>query len=1250
MALTSIGKDFITQAGVVIKGTSAVTSSTAQSGALQVNSGAAIAANLIVGTTASIYGPTTLYGSLTVNQPVTVNSTLNVTGQSTLAAVTATLLSATSVTVTGQSIFSTVTATLFTATSVTVNGNESITGSLNVTGQSTLAAVTATLFSATSITVTGNETIGGSLNVTGQSTLAAVTATLFSATSLTVTGSAGIGGIVTISQGSNPTGAANGTGALQVTNSGGAAIAGQLWVGGNTFLAGDLYVDGTQFIVNKHDIATVDNVLTLSSGTTSAALASGSGLQIGNTVTSQAYATFLYDGGTTPGYWYTANGLKINATTAASSTNTGALQVAGSIGVAGGAFVGGAVTASNFIGYLGGPGAGAIGTGANLYGGTTNGLGQLVYQSNANVTAFVSSGTNGQLLYLVGGIPVWTSPSGLSAGNASTASNIAAGLKDQIPYQTNPGQTTFSAGLTFNGTTFTATNIVANSNNNAINFTSTGGGALTVVGGATVTKDMWVGGNLNVAGNIYLDGIGLDTIQGTTGTFVNVSVTGTGVALTVPNGSVTIGQNLTATTAVITSLNASTSSNSANALYVQGGVGVDKSLKVSGDTWITGNLNVQGNITGTNVVINNLTGTNAQFYGDATGNGALYAGVLGYTPFAQTMAQFTGNFNGYMEVNVQNVNTGTKSSADVVVSADNVGTNNGYIDMGITNSNWDGTQPYSLGQILSPNDGYIMVGPNAVAGNGDLAFGTTTTGTNIKFVVAATSATVLLNQLAMTINPANTIASSTNTGVLVVYGGAGIAGSMYVGGIVTSTSHIINGTTNASSTNTGALQVFGGAGIGLGLVVGGTVTATNQVLTGTTNATNTTSGALQVAGGVGIGLNVNAGGSVTAGAGFYASGTYVTALTSGIVVDYAANNGRISVNTGSNLTFYTGGIGTTSTLVLNATGVVSVPSTINASSTNSGALQVSGGAGIAGSLYVGGLVTATTFYGALTGVATTATFAFSATTATNVAGGATGSIPIQVSPGVTGFIPLGTSGYVLTAGATTATWAASSSITAGNATTATNIGGFSAQQVLFQFTPGITTATSGLTYNLNNNQLSANNLLVSGITTSSGQLVANSGAVSNGTGSGALIVAGGAGITGAVNVGGTVYAGLQSAATGTPIYTFSGGNTAFATYTSPVLAGSSTVTLDSWTTSSYRTARYVIQIVDSGKVHVTEMTVFTDWTNVYMNQYGISTNQGELGAFDANNTSTVGTVTLTFTPSPAATAMTIKVSRLGITT
>jgi hypothetical protein len=53
----------------------------------------------------------------------------------------------------------------------------------------------------------------------------------------------------------------------------------------------------------------------------------------------------------------------------------------------------------------------------------------------------------------------------------------------------------------------------------------------------------------------------------------------------------------------------------------------------------------------------------------------------------------------------------------------------------------------------------------------------------------------------------------------------------------------------------------------------------------------------------------------------------------------------------------------------------------------------------------------------------------------NAAAGAAGSIPIQVSPGVTAFVPLGTSGYVLTAGNNTATWQAVSGLNSSSVVT-----------------------------------------------------------------------------------------------------------------------------------------------------------------------------------------------------------------------
>jgi hypothetical protein len=87
-----------------------------------------------------------------------------------------------------------------------------------------------------------------------------------------------------------------------------------------------------------------------------------------------------------------------------------------------------------------------------------------------------------------------------------------------------------------------------------------------------------------------------------------------------------------------------------------------------------------------------------------------------------------------------------------------------------------------------------------------------------------------------------------------------------------------------------------------------------------------------------------------------------------------------------------------------------------------------------------GVLTATSFSGAGTGLTGTASSlsiggnaatATSATTATNLAGGANGSVPYQTGSGATTFLAAGTDGYVLTQASGVPTWApaASSGIT-----------------------------------------------------------------------------------------------------------------------------------------------------------------------------------------------------------------------------
>lgn len=83
----------------------------------------------------------------------------------------------------------------------------------------------------------------------------------------------------------------------------------------------------------------------------------------------------------------------------------------------------------------------------------------------------------------------------------------------------------------------------------------------------------------------------------------------------------------------------------------------------------------------------------------------------------------------------------------------------------------------------------------------------------------------------------------------------------------------------------------------------------------------------------------------------------------------------------------------------------------------------------------------------------------SATTATNLAGGATGGIPYQTAAGATNFIGIGTLGQVLQSNGTTASWVSTSSLIAGTAYTATTILNGTAGQLVYQSAPGVTAFT-----------------------------------------------------------------------------------------------------------------------------------------------------------------------------------------------
>lgn len=55
---------------------------------------------------------------------------------------------------------------------------------------------------------------------------------------------------------------------------------------------------------------------------------------------------------------------------------------------------------------------------------------------------------------------------------------------------------------------------------------------------------------------------------------------------------------------------------------------------------------------------------------------------------SNTLANFRGNINNYLQINIQNRNSGSNASSDIVATAD-IGTDTtNYIDMGINSSNY----------------------------------------------------------------------------------------------------------------------------------------------------------------------------------------------------------------------------------------------------------------------------------------------------------------------------------------------------------------------------------------------------------------------------------------------------------------------------------------------------------------------------------------------------------------------------------
>jgi len=636
-------------------------------------------------------------------------------------------------------------------------------------------------------------------------------------------------------------------------------------------------------------------------------------------------------------------------TTTSTSTDTGALTVAGGVGIGGDLNVGGALHV--------GP----------IYDSGNRVVTSVIANSSTyiGITNLVSTGT--QTSFTIVNLGVQT----LTAGT-DTAINTSTG--EVIIWTTSTLQSVTDRG----STTTNAISIV-----NTTNSTSSTTGALVVSGGVGIGGDVWVGGVLyakdlgsptNRIGKIYLEGQTIDL----GGTLISTALDG-GMLIQKSNGDL---EKL-----ATRSLTLGSTGTGSVALSVVDGTLIIKSSTVNVEGLIT-----TGTVTATNIIVNGLTSSNSTNTGAlivAGGvgiGGSVYAGPI-YDSGNRVVTSVIASGSTYIGV-TDLISTGTQTSFTIV-------------NLGVQ------TLTAGTDTTVSSSTGTVTIWTTSTLQSVTNRGATTTNAISITNATASTS---------------------TTTGALIVTGGVGIGGNLYISGEIVAqkltieyttitttvvvTDDIIKtaNTTSSTGTYTGALVVGGGAGIGGDLYVGGFVnigqtstilgseiitTATignyasnsNASSTGTTSSflisnltisTSTNTGALIVTGGVGIGgaLYVNTT-SFIAGAEIITSATINTFASKTTII--AGTDTAINTSTGEVTIWTTSTLQSVTDRGSSTTNIILVNNVTESTSTDTGALIVTGGVGIGGALYVN-----TTSFAAGAEILTTGTIELYAVTLTGV--------------------------------------------------------------------------------------------------------------------------------------------------------------------------------------------------------------------------------------------------------------------------
>jgi hypothetical protein len=462
---------------------------------------------------------------------------------------------------------------------------------------------------------------------------------------------------------------------------------------------------------------------------------------------------------------------------------------------------------SNFVPYTGAT--------ANLN------LGSNSLETTGNITGAYILGNGSQLTSLTGGFvtgEVAFAATANTVAGANVSDQVANALVSGTVYTNAQPNITSVGTLTSLGVTgdVTSNYIIANGSSlsSITGANVTGEVAFAVaansVAGANVSGEVAFAAAANSVAGANVSGTVSSATSATTAASAN-AVAGANVSGTVANATFSTSANLSAYANIvtdaaqpnITSLGTLTSLTT-NGLVIEGELTANANAQFNGDVFFTGNVTLPG-------TINQISGNSGQFFGNAsTGFGALYAGLSsGYTLLAQEVMQYATSFDGYTQVSLRNINSGSQATGDFVVTADNGNDETNFIDLGIAGSGYDGAiagANNALGTSLFPGDGYVYSQGNTSANTGgNLVLGSNQPNKVVKIIAGGSNTA----DVSLVIASANTATTTTTTGTLTVAGGIGLTGNLAANSIIgtrvvpraTSIASSVTPTPNADTTD-----------------------------------------------------------------------------------------------------------------------------------------------------------------------------------------------------------------------------------------------------------------------------------------------------------------------------------------------------------------------------------------------------------------------------------------------------------------